>query len=607
MSTELAKQRILQRVPLHELIGEKVELKMKGGRYAGVCPFHEDRSPSFYIFDDHYYCFGCHARGDAITFVREQQGLTFIEALRFLANKYAIEAPELDGPQQDKKERETEARLYKICASSASYFEERLQKDKPGGERALSYLEARGFSAEFIAQQRLGYSPADSQSLVQHLLRQGFPIKDMITASMANSSQYDHKGYDFFSQRLMIPIFDLYGRVIAFGGRTLGDEQPKYKNSRETPLFDKSHVLYGLFQARDSIRRERRAIVCEGYMDVLQLWQHGMTDAVACLGTALSIHHLKRLAALTPRVFLIFDGDRAGRNATLRAVSLALEVPQTEFKVVVLPEEHDPDSFVRKEGREAFEAQFETAQNLLEFAIQTRIAETHELAIPDLVSKEFVPWLQSVPDPLKRTFLSKKIADLTGIKAADLEAAVRPESVKAAAQRAQPTAAAPTPPPASPRPPLQLLRGLSLEFFGHLYWAKPGELELKTVDGLLKTHLELDEVWSEFAAELLKALERQLTPSEQNKAFWTSSTVPEVLHLIDMLEQHAPAYETAQRQQQITKLAQEIRRRMLRDTLARLKQSLLQADVDEQRDILTAVARITKELTQKVEAASKSV
>lgn len=603
MSTELAKQRILQRVPLHELIGEKVELKMKGGRYAGVCPFHEDRSPSFYIFDDHYYCFGCHARGDAITFVREQQGLTFIEALRFLAAKYAIEAPELDGPPEDRKERETEARLYKICASSASYFEERLQK--AGGERALAYLENRGFSPEFIQQHRLGYSPTDSQALVQHLLRQGFAIKDMITASMANSSQYDHKGYDFFSQRLMIPITDLYGRVIAFGGRTLGDEQPKYKNSRETPLFDKSHVLYGLFQARDSIRRERRAVVCEGYMDVLQLWQHGIADAVACLGTALTIHHLKRLAALTPRVYLIFDGDRAGRNATLRAVSLALEVPQCEFKVVVLPETHDPDSFVRAYGRDAFEGQFEKAQNLLEFAIQTRLADTHELAIPDLVTKEFVPWLQSVPDPLKRTYLSKKISDLTGIKQSQLEVAVRPETPRAPAAEAARKPAAPAPLPPR-RPVAQLLKGLPLEFFGHLYWARPEELELKSVEGLLKSHLELEEIWMEFALELLKALERKVTPAEQNKAYWTSSTAPEVLQLIDHLERHAPAYETSQRQQQVLKLAQEIRRRMLRDTLARLKQSLMQADPSEQREILTAVSRITKELAQKVEAGAKS-
>ncbi len=599
MSTEIAKQRILQRVPLHELIGEKVDLKMKGGRYAGVCPFHEDRSPSFYIFDDHYYCFGCHARGDAITFVREQQGLTFIEALRFLATKYAIEAPELDGPQQDRKERETEAKLYKICASSSSFFEEQLQKPTgPLAEKALAYLASRGFSPEFSLQHRLGFSPADTQALVQHLLKQGFSIKDMITASVANTSHYDNKGYDFFSNRLMIPIFDLYGRVIAFGGRTLGDEQPKYKNSRETPLFDKSQVLYGLFSARETIRRERRAIVCEGYMDVLQLWQHGISDAVACLGTALTIHHLRRLAGLTPRVYLIFDGDRAGRNATLRTVSLALEVPQTEFKVVVLPENHDPDSYVRAFGKDALEAELEGAQNLLEFAIKTRLKETHELGIPDLVTKELVPWLQSVPDPIKRTYLSKKIAELTGIAAVQLDKAIKAELPKKAA------ASSPITPVAPLRPPAQALKGLSLEFIAHLYWGRPGDFDLQHVEALVKSHLELDEIWSEFAAELLKALARDLVPSEQNKAHWTSSTAPEVMMLLEQIERNAPAYETSNRQLQITKLAQEIRRRMLRDTLARLKQSLMQANADEQRDILGAVARITKELSQKAENSS---
>ncbi len=596
MSTEIAKQRILQRVPLHELVGEKVELKLKGGRYSGQCPFHEDRSPSFFIFDDHYYCFGCHARGDAITFVREQQGLNFIESLRYLASKYAIEAPELEKPQHDQQARQMEANLYKICAAATTFFEERLQG--PQGEKARSYLADRGFSPEFIQQHRLGLSPSDPQVLVNFLLREGYSIQDMIASSVANASQYDHKGYDFFTNRLMIPILDLYGRVIAFGGRSLGDEQPKYKNSRETPLFDKSHVLYGLFNARDTIRKERRAIACEGYMDVLQLWQHGIGYAVACLGTAMTIHHLKRLGALTPRVYLIFDGDKAGRNATLRTVSLALEVPQTEFKVVVLPTEHDPDSFVREFGPEALEAQFESAQNLLEFAIQTRISETHELGIPDLIAKEFIPWLQSIPDAMKRNFLTHKISELTGIEASQLERSIRAEAPK----RPSGATAAPTAAPlVSERAPVRPMKGPEVEFIGHLFWAQPSELDLTVVTQLLRSKLELDELWQEFALEMIKTLQKQMAPAMQNKAHWTSSIAPEVLQVIGHLEQNAAAYETEVRQQQMVKLAQEIRKRSLKETLARLKQNLLKATPDEQLEILTAVSKITKELSQRSE------
>ncbi|MDQ3231858.1 MAG: CHC2 zinc finger domain-containing protein, partial [Pseudobdellovibrionaceae bacterium] len=260
MSVEVAKQRILQRVPLAALIGETIALTTRSGRQVGLCPFHGEKSPSFTIFDDHYFCFGCRARGDAITFVREMQGLSFLESLRYLAEKFGIEVPELEHPTHDRQARQTEANLYKICAESLTFFRERLMATN--GTFALQYLESRGFTPEFIEKHQFGLSPQEPQFLVNHLLRKGFAIKDMITASMANSSNYDNKAYDFFNHRLMIPIFDMHGRTIAFGGRCFGDEQPKYKNSRETPLFDKSQVLYGRHLAKEPIRRDRRAIVC---------------------------------------------------------------------------------------------------------------------------------------------------------------------------------------------------------------------------------------------------------------------------------------------------------------------------------------------------------
>ncbi len=430
----------------------------------------------------------------------------------------------------------------------------------------------------------------EPQFLVNHLLRKGFAIKDMITASMANSSQYDNRAYDFFNNRLMIPIFDLHGRAIAFGGRCFGDEQPKYKNSRETPLFDKSQVLYGLHLAKESIRRERRAIVCEGYMDVLQLWQSGIPYAVACLGTALTIHHLRRLAALTPRVYLIFDGDRAGRAATLRTVSLALEVPQTEFKVVILPEEHDPDTFVKAYGPKGLEEQLEGAQNLLEFAIQARLMETHDLGVPDLINKEFVPWLQSVEDHVRRQYLLVRISELTGVPAAEIERSVKPETVKRALA---PKLEAPVAPL---RAPLQPLKKEEIGFIAHLYFSRPGEIDLEKIEALLKTQLELDELWLEFALELVKALKRQQVPSEINKAQWTAVVIPEALAVIEQLEKDAPAFITTARQSQMEKLANVVRRKALKESVAKLKQHLSHATEEEQHEILSAVARINKEL-----------
>jgi DNA primase len=589
MSVEVAKQRILQRVPLATLIGETVALTTRSGRQVGLCPFHGEKSPSFTIFDDHYFCFGCRARGDAITFVREMQGLSFLESLRYLAEKFGIDVPELEHPTHDRAARQMESNLYKICAESLTFFRERLMASN--GTFALQYLESRGFTPEFIEKHQFGLSPQEPQFLVNHLLRKGFAIKDMITASVANSSQYDNKAYDFFNHRLMIPIFDMHGRAIAFGGRCFGDEQPKYKNSRETPLFDKSQVLYGLHLAKEPIRRDRRAIVCEGYMDVLQLWQAGIPHAVACLGTALTIHHLRRLAALTPRVYLIFDGDRAGRAATLRTVSLALEVPQTEFKVVVLPEEHDPDTFVKEYGVAGMEQQLQGAQNLLEFAIQARLMETHDLGVPDLINKEFIPWLQSVEDPVRRQYLLVRIAELTGVPAADLEEKVKPDTAKRVAP-----ARLEAPPAPAPRPKVQELKGAELSFMGHLFFSRPGEIDMDATEQMLKTQLELDELWLDFALELTKALRRSLVPSELNKSHWTSLVIPEALILIERLEHDAPLYVTTARQQQMEKLAKEVRRKALKESLARLKQNLIRGTAEEQREILAAVARITKEL-----------
>lgn len=590
MSVDEAKNRILQRISLPELIGEKIELKVRGGRHTGLCPFHDERSPSFTVFDDHYFCFGCRATGDAITYIRETQGLSFMETLRYLAEKYGLEVPELEKPNFDKSARLVEAQLYKISAEAAQYFREQLAK--PQSAKAREYIESRGFSPEFAEEYGFGLSSPEPLALVNHMLKKGFAIKDLITASVALASQHDQRAYDFFINRLMIPIADMHGRVIAFGGRSLGDDLPKYKNSMNTPLFDKSHVLYGLHRAKETIRRERQAIVCEGYMDVLQLSQAGISTSVACLGTALTLPHLRRLGALTPQIYLVFDGDKAGRNATLRTVNIALEVPQAECKVVVLPAGDDPDTFIQKYGAPAFRDQLQSAKGLLDFAIETRIRETHDLGIPELVNKEIVPWLQSVKDPMSRNFLMNRISELTGIAAEGMLSAIHGE----APPKKAPPKLTPLPEEIPVQRTVTAIKGPELELFGHLYWSNPGELDIDQLEHMFQSQLELEEVWAEFAQEITKALRKELIPSQQNKAFWTSGSTPEVLDLILGLEKTQGAYETEFRQRQFDKLLRVIRKRQLDETAAKLKQKLAQSSGDEEMEILIAISRIKKEL-----------
>lgn len=601
MSVEEAKKRILNRIDLPSLIGENVELRLRGGHHTGLCPFHEERSPSFAVYHDHYFCFGCRAQGDAIKYVREVQGLTFIEALKYLAEKAGVEAPELEKPNFDKSAQLAEAALYKVCAEAAEYFREQLAR--PMNSRARDYVASRGFSPEFASEYGFGLATPESSGLVNHLLRRGRAINDMITASVALSSKHDQRAYDFFINRLMIPIADMHGRVIAFGGRSLGDELPKYKNSMNTPLFDKSQVLYNLHRAKESIRTQRQAIVCEGYMDVLQLANFGVTNSVACLGTALTLPHLRRLAALTPQVNLVFDGDKAGRNATLRTVSTALEVSHIECRVVVLPAGEDPDTFTRKYGADAFREQVAKAKGLLDFAIETRISETHDLGIPDLVAKEIVPWLQSIKDPLKRDFLMNRISELTGIAVSGMAQAVKGEApVKRSPPKLQPLAEEQRGPRTVP-----VLKGPELELYGHLYWSQAEELDIDQIEHMFLAQLELEDVWLDFAKELIKALRKNLKPSEQNKAFWISAATPEVLDLIIGLEKSRGAYETEFRARQFEKLVRTIRKRQLDDTTAKLKQRLFSVQGEEETEILMAIAKIRKELVQLENTAKKPV
>ena len=320
-SLDDVKQRILTRVPLADLVGETVQLD-RGTTPKGCCPFHAEKSGSFYVYPNRYYCYGCKAGGDAIEFVRKTQGLGFVEALRFLAGRYNIEATELDEADRQFGRQKEEASLFEMLAVAQDYFSELLWT--PAGEETRAYLTGRGYSADSIKDYGFGLTPEESFGLVRFLRSKNFREADMIEASLATKSTRDNRTFDFFRSRITIPIRDGQGRIIAFGGRTTDNNPAKYLNSRDSVLFDKSNTLYGFDRARKVMRQRGRAILVEGYMDTLQLWQSGFPETVACLGTSFTEYHLKQLKHATSKVVLLLDGDEAGQRATLAAVNVAL-------------------------------------------------------------------------------------------------------------------------------------------------------------------------------------------------------------------------------------------------------------------------------------------
>ncbi len=598
MSIDMAKQRILARVPLESLVAERIPLTSRSGRKVGLCPFHNEKGPSFTIYDDHYFCFGCRARGDAIDYVRHQMGLGFLDALRYLAEKYGVEVPELEQNQADYRRQKEQSQQFRLLAAAQTFFAENLLS--PRGETARNYLIGRGFSEENIKDFTFGLSPGEPQGLLLHLEKQGFSRQDMIAASLASPSRHG-KVYDFFQDRLMIPIRDRHGRVIAFGGRTMVNDPAKYKNSRETDLFNKSHTLYGLDRAREPIRQAGYALVVEGYMDALQLWNQGFRNTVACLGTALTLDHLRMLAQMTHRVCLVFDGDEAGQKASLRTVSHALEVPQAELKVVSLPQNQDPDTVILAEGARAFQKRIDEARDLLDFAIEKEMSGAHALAIPDLINQRFTPWLQTIRDRMQRSFLIQRISQLSGIPAEEIHEALgtkkapppqkkppepRPEASRAGASSYQ----------AKPLTPLQF------EILGQLYFAQPNELDLDALTNSLIVPLEWDNLWQEWALEMVECLRQNVAPSSRDGAVWQVSGHDKLMEILKVFKEKAPAFVATDRMRLMTKLMQTIRRDAVRQSIKLLKSQLsgqaLAGQGGDYRELLTMITQLNQELTQ---------
>lgn len=370
-------EEIKARLSVSAVIGQQVKLIKKGREHQGLCPFHHEKTPSFTVNDDKgfYHCFGCGAHGSIFDYVIQKEGASFPEAVERLAELAGLQVPQQTAEAQAKSDQRQ--RLLDVCEAACQWFEQHLRT--PQGQAGRQYLERRGLSPQIIKKFRLGLSGNGRDELRQALMAdsRGFQEQDLIDAGLLKKPDDGRLPFDFFRRRLIFPISDIRGKVIAFGARAMGDEMPKYLNSPETALFHKGRTVFGLDIARDHIRRQGVGIVCEGYMDVIALAQAGIHQAIAPLGTALTEEQLALLWRYADRSILCFDGDNAGRKAALRAVDRAL--PHLEagksLSFCLLPQGDDPDSFVNAKGSSAFNALLDTAKPMSDFLWHSYVAD----------------------------------------------------------------------------------------------------------------------------------------------------------------------------------------------------------------------------------------
>lgn len=411
-------QDLLNRLDIVDVIARYVPLKKAGANYVACCPFHNEKTPSFTVSQSKqfYHCFGCGAHGTAIGFVMEYAGMGYVEAIEELAKSIGLTVPrEASGIPQHKVAPD----LYELMQTATRYYREQL-KNTP---RAIDYLKRRGLSGEIAARFRIGYAPDDWQNLKAAV--PNYQDVSLVETGLVIEGD-GGKRYDRFRDRIMFPIINVRGQVIGFGGRVLDRGEPKYLNSPETTLFAKGHELYGLYQAQKAIRAQQRVVVVEGYMDVVALAQHGVEYAVATLGTATTPFHIQKLMRLCDQLVFCFDGDRAGQKAAWRALENALPQLQDGKRIgfLFLPEEHDPDSYIRKFGTEAFEHELDNSMTLSGYLLRELAAQvdlTTQEGKSALV-KNAQPLLTAISAPTTALLLRKQVAALAGLELAELEA-----------------------------------------------------------------------------------------------------------------------------------------------------------------------------------------
>ncbi|VXC93605.1 DNA primase [Pseudomonas sp. 8Z] len=412
---------LLNRTDIVDVVSSRIQLKKTGKNYSACCPFHKEKTPSFTVSPDKqfYYCFGCGAGGNALGFVMDHDQLEFPQAIEELAKRAGMDVPREESGRGHKPRQPVDSPLYPLLEAAAEQYRQAL-KSHPQRKYAVDYLKGRGLTGEIARDFGLGFAPPGWDNLLKQMGGDTLQQKAMIDAGLLIENADTGKRYDRFRDRIMFPIRDSRGRVIAFGGRVLGDDKPKYLNSPETPVFHKGQELYGLYEARKHNRDLDEIMVVEGYMDVIALAQQGLRNAVATLGTATSEEHLKRLFRIVPSVLFCFDGDAAGRNAAWRALESTLPSLQDgrRARFLFLPDGEDPDTLVRAEGTDAFRARInQHAQPLADYFFQQLCEEADPRSLEGkahLVTLA-APLIDKIPGNNLRALMRQRLSELTGL------------------------------------------------------------------------------------------------------------------------------------------------------------------------------------------------
>ncbi|ACS87131.1 DNA primase [Musicola paradisiaca] len=409
---------LLARTDIIDLIDARVKLKKQGKNYHACCPFHHEKTPSFTVNGDKqfYHCFGCGAHGNAIDFLMNYDRLEFVESIEELAAMHGLEVPYEAGTGPSQLERHQRQSLYELMAQLSVFYQQTL--DQPAGRAAREYLNKRGLSDDVIKQFAIGCTPSGWDNVLKRFGRSSEDRSTLTDAGMLVTNEQG-RSYDRFRDRVMFPIRDKRGRVIAFGGRVMGDGTPKYLNSPETEVFHKGRQLYGLYESQQKHPDLKKLLVVEGYMDVVALAQFGVDYAVASLGTSTTADHIQLLFRATDQVVCCYDGDRAGRDAAWRALETALPYLDDgrQLRFMFLPDGEDPDTLVRKEGKAAFEQRIEQAMPLSAFLFDTLLQQV-DMSTPDgraKLSTLALPLISQVPGETLRLYLRQQLGQKLGL------------------------------------------------------------------------------------------------------------------------------------------------------------------------------------------------
>jgi DNA primase len=417
-------------VDIVDIISEVVLLKQIGKNFTGLCPFHSEKTPSFSVNREKqiFYCFGCGAGGNVFSFLMKQEDLSFVETVKKLARRSGIEIPDQEMNPEIKKRINEKEQLYEINKNALVFFQQGLKGSL--GKRAVQYLEARGIKKEVIEFFQIGFAPRGWDNLVQFFLKKKIRLDTVEKAGLIVSRPSGKGFYDRFRERIIFPIFNTRKQVVGFGGRVMDDSLPKYLNTPETTLFNKSRNLYGLCQTKGACREASSAFVVEGYFDLIALYQHGIENVTATLGTALTLEHVRILKGFVKKVILVFDSDDAGKKAAIRSISLFRQ-ENVEARVMVLPKGDDPDSFVFRSGAEAFHDIADQALGIVSFLMESSIAK-YGLSMEGRLSviSEMKGVLSAINDPVARSIYIKELSERIDVDQNAVLEIIRKESLK---------------------------------------------------------------------------------------------------------------------------------------------------------------------------------